>query len=337
MKTLTRITLLVVALTATAAVGWVAIAADRPAVELEPERDAVRIAALVEDMEAVGSQQLEQMPALEIERWRLPEPGVDVMRARLEETYRIDGVGEDTVELTGWIAVRHGAARPAAGFTEVRWDTAVLDTEFVGLELSGTSELFGRVRVTLDEGSPVRGEVGRIEIPDRAREMLLARLGDEGQERKEPRKREPARSTAAASATGGWEVLDGRRVLKGPIGDVPEMKIRYIDSVEGLDRVDEAVISAGACKAALGVNVSLLDLGLELTTERPVHWYSLIDTIPPVGHRASVAIEPVPLVADGRRAGTLVSGEVKFRQVVRHLPLGGTTAVEADRLAGSAF
>ena len=63
------------------------------------------------------------------------------------------------------------------------------------------------------------------------------------------------------------------------------------------------------------------DLGLEMKTKTPAVWYSRVTTIPPVGHVASVTTEPVALVSADREVGKLVSGTVKFREVVRAVPL----------------
>ena len=148
--------LLILACTVLAVVASVAVSA-------APQDDSVRIASLVNDMKNMDSRQLETLRPVEVKSLMLPGPSVDVMRVRLEETYTIDGVGKDTVELTGWIAVRHGASRPAPGETLVSWATAVTDTEFVGLELRGESEVFGPVHVTLDSSSRA------AENPDKAR------------------------------------------------------------------------------------------------------------------------------------------------------------------------
>lgn len=124
--------------------------------------DAGRIAALVEEMRTAD---LSALPAITLTKFHLPPAGVDVMRVRIEETYDVAGLGRDTVELTGWIAARHDNARAAPGQTEVRWGTAIVDTEFVGLELEGRSDVFGPVKVHLNTESPSNGQVGNISIP----------------------------------------------------------------------------------------------------------------------------------------------------------------------------
>jgi hypothetical protein len=232
-------------------------------VSAAPQDDAARIASLVSEMRSMDFAKLESLEPIAIKDYTLPDPGVDVMRVRLEETYTVAGVGKDTVELSGWIAVSHGASRPAPGQTLVSWATAVTDTEFVGLELQGNSKVFGPVHVSLDSSRPAIGQVGRVNVPERAHQILLA----------------ANESTA-------------------PQGD-----------------------ASAECRAPVNVNVSMSDLGLEMSTKTPAVWYSRVTTIPPVGHVASVTVEPVSLVSADREVGKLVSGTVKFREVVRAVPL----------------
>ena len=124
--------------------------------------DEDRIAGLLRDMKNVDLAKLTALPA---DRFVLPPAGVDVMRVRLEETYEIKGIGRDTVELSGWIAAKHDNARPAEGETEVKWGTAIVDTEFVGLELRGESKVFGPVLVHLSKNDRSLGQVGKLDLP----------------------------------------------------------------------------------------------------------------------------------------------------------------------------
>lgn len=241
-------------------------------VSASPSDDSVRIASLVNEMNKMDFGRLEKLQPVQVKSYTLPGPSVDVMRVRLEETYTIDGIGKDTVELTGWIAVRHGASRPAAGEKTVSWATAVTDTEFVGLELRGESEVFGPVRVTLDESRPAIGQVGKISVPERAGQILLA-----------------ANDTAKAT-------------------EAPATDATAVEAVKD-------------CRAPVNVKVSMSQLGLEMKTKTPAVWYSRVTTIPPVGHVASVTVDPVALVSADREVGKLVSGTVKFREVVRAVPL----------------
>jgi hypothetical protein len=253
--------LLIVACAALAVVMSVAVFA-------APQDDSVRIASLVNDMKSMDFAQLESLQPVTVKSQTLPGPSVDVMRVRLEETYTVAGIGKDTVELNGWIVVRHGASRPAAGETLVSWETAVTDTEFVGMELRGNSSVFGPVHVTLDSSRPAIGQVGKINIPERASNVLMA--ANEA----------TAQDDASADATASVK-----------------------------------------CRAPVNVKVSMTGLGLEMITKTPAVWYSRVTTIPPVGHIASVTAEPVSLTSAGREVGKLVSGTVKFREVVRAVPL----------------
>lgn len=130
--------------------------------ELSRGPDAERITNLLNYMNTVN---LEKLPALHVERFTLPTASVDVMRVRLEETYDIAGVGKDTVQLSGWIAVKHDNPRPSAGETEVKWGTAISETEFVGMDLRGESKIFGPVQISLNPDQPSRGQVGKLELP----------------------------------------------------------------------------------------------------------------------------------------------------------------------------
>lgn len=244
-----------------------------------------KIAAFTQELKTLTPAKLADLKPLEVHRFQLPGSGIDVMRARLQETYSVDGVGTDTVELTGWIAVKHDNARPVNGTLELSWNTAVVDTEFIAMDVSGTSEVFGPVSVSIDRSRPSRGQVGQVAIPEKAMATLLARRAAEGQ----------IASAKGAEATATAEP-------------------------------DASVV----CSAPVYASVTMPDLGLKMNTKTEVFWYSLVDTIPPVGSTASVAIEPVRLVTDdGREVATLESGIVKFREVVRHVALSDG----AERLA----
>jgi hypothetical protein len=230
-----------------------------------PGDDEVQIASLVQEMEGMSPAQLAALEPIEVQPYTLPPAGVDVMRARLSETYEIDGVGRDTVELTGWIAVRRDDPRLAPDETEMAWGKTIIDTQFIALELHGHSNLFGDVNITLDKERPAYGQVGKIDIPEKAR-TVLASLAEEN----------------------------------------------------GID----TSLDNEACVAPTNVAVSLPDLGIEMKTAEPAVWNSLVKTIPPTGQQASVTTEPVTMVAaDGRKVGTLLSGRIAFREVVRQVEL----------------
>jgi len=250
--------------------------------------DNVKIAALVTDMQGVSAAKLQAMKALAAKPYTLPEPSVDVMRARLTETYTISGIGQDTVELSGWIAVTHG--KPSTN----DWNTAVTETRFVALDLNGESKVFGPVHVTFDPEKQVVGAVGRIPLPDKARMVLAAA--------------QPAKTKAAKPAKGQ------------PDGAV----------------VDASGNAALVCRAPVTVAVAMPKLDLKMETREPATWFSLVNTIPPVGQTASVTVDPVALVTrDGREVGTLDSGRVLFRETVRHVALSNDLDVSRITTAAS--
>jgi len=300
-----------------AVVAGLAVLVSLVAAAPRPSPDQVKVASLVNDMNTMGPKGLANLRSIAIRPFELPTPGVDVMRARLHETYSVDGVGTDTVELTGWIAVRHGAPYVAAGEKELKWSTAVTDTEFVAMDLSGHSDVFGQVKVTLDKDRPSLGQVGRVQIPDAAKVTLLAKLqkNDAAPRKSEAKADKPA---AGKSGAAGKDAAADPKAKAAPAAAAP--------AKQPVTDADPAVV----CEAPVNVSVVMPDLKLQMKTERHVTWYSLVDTIPPVGHTASVAIEPVRLIANGRAVATLESGIVDFREVVRHVPLSdGSVAVAA--------
>jgi hypothetical protein len=107
---------------------------------------------------------LASLKPVSVQPFTLPTASVDVMRVRLEETYDVKGIGTDTVQLYGWIAVTHDNPRAAWGETEIRWDTAISQTEFVGMDLNGESKIFGPVHVELTPGIRSIGQVGKLDL-----------------------------------------------------------------------------------------------------------------------------------------------------------------------------
>jgi len=265
--------------------------------------DSYRVASLVNEMEGVTPAALEQMQPIAVKSQTLPGPSVDVMRVRLQETYSVEGVGKDTVELTGWIAVRHGASRPAPGFQTVSWRTAVTDTEFVGLELDGHSNVFGPVHVSLDSSRPAIGQVGAINVPERASKVLLV----------------ANKSTQAAPDT----------TTTDPKPAAPQTAQPCPDGTEA------TAAAACNCRAPVNVKISMSQLNLQMKTKEPAIWYSKVTTIPPVGHVASVTVDPVALMSADRQVGSLVSGVVKFREVVRSVSLSKDHQITVASMGGA--
>ena len=276
------------------------------------------IGSLLKDFEAIDSRTLDALPAREIKQFQLPDPGIDVMRVGLEETYSIDGIGEETVSLKGWIAVRHGAPRIAAGFNALSWETAVTDTEFVGLQLEGESKLFGPVRITLDASRPRPiGQVGRIDLPEAAYDKL-ASLGQDVS-RVRPATKQSKRVAQVEAAPTVKRSVAVSRTIKQPLGDKGPGAggIR----IQTLTPEMSKALREACCKAEVQVSIRMPSLKLEMVTATPVTWFSVVTTIPPVGQSASIALEPVALMSAGRKVGVLESGVVKFREVVRFVPV----------------
>ena len=239
-----------------AAVALLSVALVNTAAPNAQDTNAARIANMVNEVEGMSLAQLEQLDAIEMLPFTVPGAGVDVMRVRLEETYEIEGVGTDTVELTGWVVARHGAPEAVETASDLGWTNFVIETEFVGLHLEGHSDVFGPVVVSLDKDRPAIGHVGSsVGMPAKARAALAS--------------------------------------------------------------YQLAAETAADCAAAVNVNVSMSDLGLEAKTSKPSVWHSKVTTVPPVGQTASVTVEPVSLEQDGRSVATLVSGTIKFREIVR--------------------
>jgi len=405
-----------------------------------------RIQALIDEMRHVA---LDKLPALEITARKLPEPGVDVMRVRLEETYDVAGIGKDTIDLSGWIAVRHDHTRPGEGETTLTWNTALTDTEFVAMELHGESPTFGPVAITLDPTMPSRGQVGRLCLPfvvgsslDAAylpyRKLFKADVDASNRIQGAPgpqyvrmlfasprptagRVGEADRKSVMAAIDGVIKAIgdkDSKALLEhySPAGNnlffgqtkegvtrggenyvrqlstvfanIKTIQVKRNDDVQlrvsgnlavasltGVNNVVNAAGKKGAspwrwtvelertggkwmishdhlsfyndpnmpvdhqelsglaergacCLANLSVSVVMQKLDLQMRTASPVRWYSEVETIPPVGHTASVSAIPTPLVSGGREVGTLIHGAVKFREVVRHVPLMDVTRPE---------
>ncbi|MFW2541020.1 DUF6073 family protein [Primorskyibacter sp. 2E107] len=251
-----------------------------------PVYDEAAQAAIQDLLAEIPNMNIEALPALPIQSFTLPEAGVDVLRAKVTETYTIEGIGTETVELAGWIAVLHGDPVSIIEGEAVRWENFQVGTEFVGLDLRADSALFGPIQVTLNPDATSIGRVGMW--PDSA-----------------------VPSTFLQQVGLSEDDIDDLTRPPGECAPIP-------DSTSG-----ERTTQGGCCYAPLAVKVSMTDLDLEMVSERPVLMYSYVETIPPVGYVASTSLAPRPLVADGRAVGTLQSAAVTFREIVHHMPLDG--------------
>jgi hypothetical protein len=89
----------------------------------------------------------------------LPAAGVDTVNITIEETYQVDGIGEDTVVLKGTLVGER--TTPLLGFGEFTnsWEKSTVVAKFSKLNLYGESKVFGPVLVSLDDSVPSFGVV----------------------------------------------------------------------------------------------------------------------------------------------------------------------------------
>ena len=81
----------------------------------------------------------------------VPVAGVDTVNITIEETYDVKGVGKDTVTLRGTLVANRTVPLLGHGAKKVDWNSSTVVAEFTSLKLSGRSDIFGPVRVTLDK------------------------------------------------------------------------------------------------------------------------------------------------------------------------------------------
>ena len=96
---------------------------------------------------------------IEVSQFTLPPAGTDIVAITMEESYEIEGIGQDTVTLTGTLVAER--ATPLLGFESetVEWETSTVVARFSGLNLHGESEVFGPVDVFLDPRTPAMAAV----------------------------------------------------------------------------------------------------------------------------------------------------------------------------------
>jgi len=92
--------------------------------------------------------------AIQVKPRTIPPAGIDTTEVTIEETYDIEGVGKDTVSLKGTLVSDRGAPLIQPGKQTLDWDSSIVAARFTNLRLSGKSDVFGTVRVTLDKSYP---------------------------------------------------------------------------------------------------------------------------------------------------------------------------------------
>jgi hypothetical protein len=99
----------------------------------------------------------------------LTEGAVDVMEVSVREKIDVHGVGTDVVHMHGVFVVKRDHPRAAKGAREVDWRNAEIATEFRLLELYGESDVFGTVRVRLNNEQISSGLVGPTDAKSMAK------------------------------------------------------------------------------------------------------------------------------------------------------------------------
>jgi Family of unknown function (DUF6073) len=95
----------------------------------------------------------------DVEPFTVPPAGVDTIDISIEETYSVEGVGEDTVQLKGSLVADRGAPLVDPERGAVDWETSTVVASFRSLTARGESKVFGAVHVTLDHRTPSFGVV----------------------------------------------------------------------------------------------------------------------------------------------------------------------------------
>lgn len=97
--------------------------------------------------------------AIKVKALTIPNAGIDTVDITIVETYDVRGVGKDTVELKGVLVANRGVPLLEHGAKTADWETATVVAQFTSLKLTGKSDLFGPVRVSLDKSGPAFGVV----------------------------------------------------------------------------------------------------------------------------------------------------------------------------------
>jgi hypothetical protein len=266
-----------------------------------------RTKAVIEHMKALN---IDEMTPIEIEKFQVPPASIHVMRVKLEESYTIDGIGSEKVDLKGWIAVVQYAPKPIDATKPLSWENSLVETQFVALDLKGQSNMFGRMQLNLDPQSHAKGHVGtNVEIPEAALFALANIPGSIG-----------INPFAVANQQG-----DDKDKRKTGEKTADEKKQLELKTQEIKQRIK--ALNAAKCRAEVAVQVKAPELGLDMKTKSPVTWFSVVDSIPPVGLTASVVLTPTELISGERKVGTLVSGKINFRELVLSVPLEEAWAI----------
>lgn len=90
---------------------------------------------------------------------KLPVAGVDTATVTMTVDFEIEGVGKDSVELEGVLISYRSDPLYAYGKNTISWRTSTVVSTFKEFNLEGESDLFGPIKITLDESKPSFGSV----------------------------------------------------------------------------------------------------------------------------------------------------------------------------------
>ena len=260
-----------------------------------------RTKAVIEHMKGLN---IDELTPIAIEKFHLPPASIHVMRVKLEESYTIDGIGSEKVDLKGWIAVVQSAPQPIDVTKPLSWENSVVETQFVALDLKGQSNMFGPMQLNLDPQPDVKGQVGpNVEIPEEALEFLAKFPG-------------PIGIDPFVVAIQQGDEKDKTKTNERTAEEKKQLELKTQEIKQRLK-----ALNAAKCRAEVAVQIKAPELGLNMKTKSPVTWFSIVDSIPPVGLTASVVLTPTELVSENRKVGILVSGKINFRELVLSVPL----------------
>jgi hypothetical protein len=89
----------------------------------------------------------------------VPPAGIDTVDITIHETYDVQGIGRDTVTLTGTLVADRTVPLLGHGTKKTAWKTSTVVARFTDLNLTGNSAVFGPVQVMLDKTVPSFGVV----------------------------------------------------------------------------------------------------------------------------------------------------------------------------------
>lgn len=85
--------------------------------------------------------------------WRPTEPGIDNLGITSTDTFAIPGVGEYTIEFTGWVRVVR--SQPTSG----EWAAAEVYTNLIEMKMVGECQELGPITVTLNPDCLSAGQI----------------------------------------------------------------------------------------------------------------------------------------------------------------------------------